>query len=366
MAVTYFHPGFLIPKFCPNPRNYGSHAFSAPTIQASNTKVGMLFQIPKSGTLDKFEWRTAPSVSINASSVYRCSFQDQNASRGPDGTQDEYRDIAGSVFSANSWIVPGLMTSDGTDSGTKRSVSKGDLLWAVIEPQTFTAGDRLDIARATAHAATSEYQGHQCPGGFPQINAYNGSAWVGSGNLSPYLVLKYSDGTYEVPVLSLEVSDHSSASGSLTVNWNSGSNPDERGILFQVKSPWVVDGAIMRGSPTSGGNPFDVVLYDSGGSAVRTVSFTKEVVSAGQESGLWAQFSSNYTMTINSNYRLAVKPGASNFTHEYVHFPSEAVKSAVYGSTYNYTYRTDGGSWTNTWINSFIGLSLRVVGIDFG
>ena len=144
MTLATVKGGLWIPK---PPAVSTTVSFSTFLIDAAGERVAFVIRVPKTGTLDKAEFRVG-TVAINAASQVRVSFQDISAANGdPDGTQDQFRDIAGSAFASNTWMVPGLMTSDGTDTGVKRSVTQGDLLSVVIEYQTFTAADSVNVNR---------------------------------------------------------------------------------------------------------------------------------------------------------------------------------------------------------------------------
>ena len=119
MAIVSVPPYFWPPILtC----NNVAPAYSSGTLNASADKYAFIVQCPKAGTLDTFEWRTG-AVTNNPDNGIRCSFQTVDATTGyPDGVQDQYRDITGTI-SANTWQVPGLITSDGTDVGTKRTAT---------------------------------------------------------------------------------------------------------------------------------------------------------------------------------------------------------------------------------------------------
>lgn len=119
--------------------------FSDLLIDAAGEKVAIVFRAPKTGTLDRAEFKLDAVTQAPVSGL-RVSFQDVGAADGnPDGTQDQFRTVPQGSISAGAWVVPGLMTSDGTDGGTKRSVTKGDLIAFVVEFDSFAAGDSLEV-----------------------------------------------------------------------------------------------------------------------------------------------------------------------------------------------------------------------------
>lgn len=322
--------------------------------------IAMAFQAPKDGTLDTFEWRTAVTVSLNASSVIRCSFQDPSTSAiGPDGTQDQYRDIDSTIITGSRvWIAPGLITSDGTDSGTKRTVSKGDVVWCVIQYQTGNTGDQVEV-----HVGTAKSQMMEASTCWPCILYTNGTSWSQSSDLWPFIAVKYNDGTYAQQVCNLYVPyDTVSA-----LDFSSSSSPDERGTLFQVPVAWEIDGLWMRGGVrNSAAQDFDLVLYDSSSSVVRSVSY--DATQGDLDTyplGVFLPLSSKYVFTPNSNYRLVLKPTTTTAVRIWEEtFASEAIKNTVYGSTWKHTQRTDAGSWTDDASAITLGLGFQVSGID--
>lgn len=111
-----------------------SCAVSGFWIDGTYTKNGEVFRCPRSGTISKIHFQIG---SITSSQTIRVALQDVNASFQPDDTDDQYRDVASP---ATGWNVTGLVTSDGTDGGTKRTVTAGEWL-AVVLKWAGTAGN---------------------------------------------------------------------------------------------------------------------------------------------------------------------------------------------------------------------------------
>ena len=73
----------------------GTLGFSTYQINAATEYVAAIIIVPKTGTLDKFEFRTGSSIPTFPANGLRCSFQDVDLSTGlPDGTADQFRVIA--------------------------------------------------------------------------------------------------------------------------------------------------------------------------------------------------------------------------------------------------------------------------------
>ncbi len=352
MTVTAFTGGGI---YLPEPIIFGN---GAPTfdanllIDASTEKVAFVFQVPKTGTLDKLEFRAGTIGSFNASSRLRISFQDLDLTTGdPDGVQDQYRDIA-SLTSAT-WTIPGLMTSDGTDTGTKRSVTKGELLTVVFEYQVFTAADSVRITNIGTSGNASNFIN------LPYADLNTGGTWAKQGTMIPVCVLKYNDGTYYTPPGCLA----SSALNTITT-FNTGSTPDERGLLFQLPFPFQLEGFFVR---LDLDGDADVILYDGSDNVLKTISLDKDVRTNANANWLRFIYSSVYSGLANTSYRLIVKPtSATNVQiYDWDVNSSSILTNYSGGSTWKYTQRTDAGAWTDTDTKRpFMGLILS--GFDDG
>ena len=185
MAIERIYGGAELPPRVPF--NTAVPTFVSMLMDAPGEKGAFIVQVPKTGTLDKFEFRIGDSIQLPANGL-KCSFQnvDDVTTGDPDGTVDQFRVVTG--LAVNSWVVPGLITSDGTDTETKRSVARGELLACVVEFQSFNASDVVNIS-ALDLSATSFV-------GSPPYSDHFTLAWAKQTN-GPVVALKYDDGTYE-------------------------------------------------------------------------------------------------------------------------------------------------------------------------
>lgn len=323
----------LYPKFwMPSATGVPAFATTATLIDAAGEKIAFIFFVHKAGEIETVEF-SLRSVVFNALSVARVSLQDVSLVNGdPDGVQDQFRDLTGL---ATGWVVPGRISSDGTDTGTRRTVAVGDILVFVLEYQTFTAADSLTLGAPSESTAGEDRD-------LPYTDLFT-AAWAPSAGQNPGIVLKYSDGTYSAPlgcVPVLSVADQT---------FNSGSTPDERALLFQVPVPMRVCGARWRGSVAAGAN-HDVVLYDAAGTALRTASRDGDVSSITGIGMRGAHFTSPLDLAANVDYRLALKPTTvTNVSVVQATFATAAIANAYAGGpTAQLSTRTDGGAWTET------------------
>ncbi len=328
MSLQPFGP-FWAPAL-PAAQAAAAPAFSSPiTIDVNVEAAGFVFRIPKTGTLDMVEFRFNNMSNVPDNGV-KVSFQDLSAGE-PDGGADQYRVIPSGSLAAG-WATPGLMTSDGTDTGTKRSVTVGDYLAVVIENNSFTAGDSFQVSALNMSSVAQQLTRaqHYC------TSRNSGGTWTDNA-LVPCMALKYSDGTYAFvapmwyPISALT-----------TATFNNGSSPDERGLVFSVPVSMELTGAWMLGGVGAAG---DLVLYDSGGNAIATVSFQTQNSGQGYLIPLPPT-----TLVANSTYRLVLKPtSGSNVTLYDFTVPGNSYLAAVEGGiNWYYTQRTDAGAWTDT------------------
>lgn len=341
------------------PQRWGSgvaaFAFTNQLIDASGEKVGYIFRVPKTGTLDKFEFR-AGTVTVNAASQIRCSFQDPSVTTGdPDEVQDQFRDIAGSAMVANGWNVPGLITSDGTDTGVKRSVTQGDLLAAVIEYQTFTAGDTIQVSAADIGSQTE----HLIDDCYVDLKSGAGPSWAKSTGAAPNLGLKYNDGSYAF------IGGADAMSELNTNTYNNGSTPDERALRFSLPVPFRLGGCWVRLDLDA---VADIVLYDSDGTtALATVSLDPDIRQSAAGRNRLVRFASDISLLKDTVYRLSVKPTSVTNISMYDKVVNGAAIMDAYegGQNFHWSQRTDAGAWTQT-TTKRPGIGLFVTALDDG
>lgn len=351
--ATFIDTDFDLPRV----PNFQSSTFAFTTLNThagdANDRSAFVFQVPKTGTLRRAIFRTG---TVTAADDVRISFQGVDATAQPDGTEDEFRSIAAASIVANSYIVPGIMSSDGTDTGTKRSVVQGELLAVSIRVETFVdANFQIVVAQ---YQATTEGGITQAPYALSSSNA--GVAWTKTERCS-CLVLEYDDGTYAVldplgivPYHAFNVQ-----------TFNSGSTPDERGMIFTPTFTLKVRGIWYK---TSSAAAHDVVLY-TGTTVTETLTLDPDYRGSTTSNIRRVLFANELTLTAGTTYRITVKPtSGSNIT-----LVDWDVAAAGYfdamagGQALHYTERTDGGAFTETTTKRlFMGLMVSAVQTDAG
>jgi len=337
MAFQAFKGGLLLPH---QPR-VGNTAVSS-ILNGATDKWACVFRVPKSGTLDQFEFR-GEKIVLDGASAVRLSFQNVNPADGlPDGVQDEFVDMATGDFVAGEWQrPPTVITDDGTVGGVKRSVTQGDLLSAVIEFQTFTALDDIRIKTLDAQTPKVEHV-------FPYFAADAGAGYV-KGTRQPVLALKYSDGSFAE--LAPNIIPSVATAG---ISYNSGSSPDEIGIRFRVPFPIKVKGGWVLLDSFTGGALTDLVLYDSDGATVLATVNMDPDVSANNGVGVqFHYFNSEITLLANTYYRFVCKPTTTNgiILVQWTADVAALLDTLPGGQDFHRTHRTDGGAWSNDPVN---------------
>ena len=305
-------------------------AFSTHVLDADGEKVGFVFSIGKTGTLNKVGFRTS---TVTTGDDLKISFQDVDATNGdPDGTADQFRVITIADGDDDQWNKTGIISSDGSDSGTKRAVTAGDLLAIVIEFDSFVAGN-LQITTSTARP----YVGNI-------YSAYDsGAGYVVQSNRAPIFALEYDDGSYAyLPVLP--------AANMVRLVYTSATTPDEVGNRFTAPVKMETSGAwFMWG--LGAGDTGEVILYDADDVALQTTSYDTDNRSLATESGGMVFWPAKQTLNKDAVYRIVIKPlsANSNALGTEVTVDTAAVLDQMGGGqNMHKTERTNSGAWTDT------------------
>jgi len=296
-------------------------------VSTTRTRGSWIFQVPKSGTLDMFEFWW---FNVTTAQPVRVSFQGVDSSGNPDGSTSAYRDIASPSVG---WAVPGLMTDDGTNGGVKLAVTQGDWLAVVIQFVSTTG----DVRAGGVTLATNVWNTNN---GI-YLASYNGTVWAKDLTIQPIGVLKYDDGSYACADGLMPFN------ATTTTTFNSGSTPDERGLILDISAPVRVVGGWVA---IDLDNNADLVLYDTNGTSV-LASVPMVAANRSTTAGKigFYRFASAVTLAAGNTYRIVVKPGASSVSTYTVTVASAAIMAAMPGGAdWHLTTRTDAGSWSET------------------
>lgn len=321
-----------------------------PTMDSAIEFVAVVFQVPKSGTLDQFEWRQFAQVNAPDNGI-RFSFQDVTALGSPDNVEDQFAVVT--VVGAGIWLTPAnVMTDTGLAGGVKRVVTKGDWLACVVRFENFVAADSFTMAIMPAGGG---YLLQTAPTlNYCLTSANSGTTWIKAVLEGlPCFALKYNDGTYAelgwpfIPALNIN-----------TRTFNTGTTPDERGLLFQVPFPCRCSGAWVR---IDIDNPVDIILYNASDSIIASASLVAGKRSSTTGMNARINFNTPVNLSPNVNYRLAVLPtsASSIITYDFDVSNAALLTAIDGGSTWMSTERTNAGAWTNVNTNRpFMGIIL--------
>jgi hypothetical protein len=294
--------------------------FGNNAIDAAGEKVAFVFAAPRTGTLHKVRFRIGAAATPEDVKV---SFQDLDASGDPDGTPDQYRVVA-SASVAVGFVATGILSSDGTDTGTKRSVTRGDILAVVIEFNSATGNIQVSTHSSVLSAVSTAYMDHFT------------ASWAKSATAAPLMSIEYSDGaTYPI--------DGAMPGSFANETFNSSSTPDERGNTFTLPFAARVVGMWAW---LDYDNAADLVLY-SGTSALATAAVPAAAVRPQNTAGLVTRYFGTAQEVEATTYRAIVKPGASNVGLSTCTLADAVERAAFWRSDFFSTTRTDAGSFTD-------------------
>lgn len=311
----------------------GTFINDASLSSTTRTRICLMAPAPKGGTLDGVEWYVG---SVSSPSAVKVSFHNVAASGLPDGTIDQYRVKSSGITTG--WVASGLMTSDGTDSGTKRTVSRGDMIATVWEWDSTQSGSMwiygvsLNITR-TAWITSPTY-----------ATATSGAAFSAlAGAFEAGVLLKYADGTYAR--FGKDAAPYSSFS---TLSYASNSTPDERGNRFTVSAEIRTSGAWWRGQLSGAA---DLVLYDEDDNVVATSTNAANTVYSAANTLMRVFWDDGpVSLRADQTYRLVVKPTTTTSVGLLRFDVATAghLDAHAGGQAMHYTQRTDAGAWTDT------------------
>lgn len=305
------------------------------TMNVAGDKEAFIIQVPKSGTLDYFEWRTG-SVGNNPDNGLRLSFQGVSVTTGlPDGVVGQFVDMTG-TFAANTWQTPAsVMTDTGLSGGVKRVVTKGDWIACCIDFVNFVTLDSIGIARSPIDASywLNNITGYIADG--------STGTYAKLGSAAPVMALKYDDGSYGL------IPGVIPAANANTRAFNTGTTPDERAVRFKVPVTCRVTGCWVWMATTVN---LDVKLLDNSDSVLASVSIDKDIYLGSSVPFLqYVLFPNEVTLTAGSVYRLSFLPTTVTSISLYdFDVATNAILSGLEGGVEMFeSTRTDAGAWTD-------------------
>lgn len=327
----------LYGMYCPAPiiNNITTNAttWQSRLMSAATDKVAFIIPCPKSGTLSSVGFMLG---TVTTGDTLKVSFQDVSTTTGlPDGTADQYRTLVVSDSDDDTWKQTGIISSDGTDTGTKRTVTRGDILGIVIEFNSFVAGS-LNIKSILSPGAGMNTNGRH------YLSQYTSGAWAIRSSESITVALQYSDGSYSFMGSTLPIT------AVTQITFASNTDPDEIALKFTIPFDCSLCGIWAVGVDLDG--DIDIVIYNSTSTALISRSIDKDIRSSPSETGYEFYFSSSLHLTKNSTYYASFKPTSTTSGQITVIDVNNAsiLDQMAGGQTWHYSQRVDAGAWTAT------------------
>lgn len=289
-------------------------------IDASGEKAASVFVVEHAGDITAITFRLG---TVTEEDTLRVSLQNVDASGDPDGTADQSCTVTFTDADDN--------TFQSCTLGAARTVTPGDIVAVVIDYNSYADGN-LNINYPGSSFARNTYRDHYT------------TSWAKSTSSGMLAYLSYG-GTYYESTFSAEAVINGASI-------NTGTTPDEIALLWAPTVDCTLSGAMVGATLN---NSADIVLYDSGSSALSTYTITAVASDSASTRG-WYYIpfgASGQSITSGSTYRIAIKPtSASSVTPHYAVTPSAAARVQIPGgATGQYSARTDAGAWSETAAN---------------
>lgn len=335
MSIVQVPGGFLYPPLLQwNPTfDIDNEPSWQDYIMNSGTRqIAIIFRAPKSGVLERFDFLIGDVVTQTPTNGLKVSFQ--NVSNGePNGTSTYFRNVpSGNIF-ASDQCIPGVITDDGTDNGNKKTIERGELLACVIEFESFTTGDSLEMRHCTqaTYAAKGAYL----------LTADNVGSWTTQPGI-PILTLVY-EGEDFVPMIDtagLYDIGRSLISQSLL--------NDEGGLAFTLDAPARVGGVYIT---VKSEEDFTLKLYDAEANEILesiSIDLDEHYPNSDSVDTILIRFSEpDRLLQPNQIYILSVTPGGTGILTIYTLFVWDTPYMAALpgGSDWHYRRRSNDGDW---------------------
>jgi hypothetical protein len=313
--------GLIIPQYY---ERGGAANFTNTTLDAAGETYALVFQAPKTGTIDRIGFRTGTVTTGNTVDV---RLETVSATTG---------DPSGSLVAVGANAAVAI--ADGDDNVWKEAtlttpcaVTRGTLYAACV---VVPASTNLQIASL---GTVADWIGGW---NFPYEDSFLAGAWAKGAN-SPTFNVRYTDGTY--PVLG-----NLPVSAIAATTFNSDSSPDERGLYFTLPFPARLSGAMLNAAFVGGST---LTVYDSDGSTVLTsLTIDADHIRTTSPGPGRYLFPSAVELDKDEAYRLTVLPAStSDNTLTHLTVSSAAMMDALDGGqAFHLTTREGGGAWSQT------------------
>lgn len=281
----------LVADYSVMPPNW-SFSVTSPILDAAEEHCACVFPVPKTGTIKKIGWRgTSTLVGTIAISLETVA----DTIGVPVATTDAGKTLyAASAVSADIVDPTTATRFDAINGATGIAVTKGDLISVVFRLKAFTSGS-ISVAMQSNNLFSMTVQ-------MPYTYTYLGGASSTSTTATPQITLEYDgelvpihDGWPTQPAVAAE-------------SFNSGSNPDRRGMKFRFLVKKQLKGAYFY---IDTDEDVQVILYDSDEYTVMTgfpITIQGNQRRANSQNIQYVEFPTEPTCVANSYYRLVLLP----------------------------------------------------------
>lgn len=253
MTQAAIRPGWLYPEV-----DYAFTQASLAVMDAATEKIAHIGRLyidgapsgAKTLSTGTIQFQTGTCTFADGSTTLDVGIQDVATGAGPIAQPDGTFDVK-ATLTGGAGITTAAWNTVTMNSGTK-DMSHGDLI-AVVWDMTARAGSDSVIV-ATENRVLSNALSQ-----LPTTNSFVAGAWqttitLGAGR-NPNVIIVFDDGTLGWLDLSLPISTSS------TEQFQNSTNPDERGLIFQVPWDCKVDALWMHESLASAAADFTMKLY---------------------------------------------------------------------------------------------------------
>lgn len=323
-VMNFFEMGVPIPPY-PDTISGPSSIGTIATIDATDEKVAMIVQIPKTGAIRRVAARvgtvtTGSSPGVRIETVATTGF--------PTGTL--YCANATSTFTYanaddNTWQTSGDLAAD-------CSATRGDIVALVIVGAA-TPGSAVWSVFSDARQT------------FPYLVSSTTTAGYSksAGDQGPTMAFEYADGTYTsiFGVYPIETIT--------TISVSTNSTPNAVGNKFTFPIDVSATGAWVWMDQDGDG---DVVIFDNNDVVIATATFTADVDATNAAGIRYFVFNTSVTLTANTVYRLILRDNVATVSqfHRFDADSNAVFEAFPFGSDIVYTSAKDphlGGAWTD-------------------
>lgn len=310
-----------------------SPSFPVATVDAADDRLAITFTPRVSKTVQQVHFLVGTVA--QATNGLRVALQDLSSNL-PDGTDDAYRVVSSPT--SDTITASGILSSDGTDGGTKKAVVAGTGYALVFSIENFQAGDDIDIPFFIGWKYDNGVSGNTS---YTSVDA--GSSWSHNGREVP-VVVEYTDGTFELLTGALLVASTSQLTSNNSVRTYFGTRFR---VPFRVKT----SGAVMVANMASTARTGTMELYDSSNNKIAsTRAFRGEANAYNQFFVRWAE--GEVELTADAWYRVVFKATSgfnTSFATAVMPTDSDLRAANFYSGQVDamLTHSADASTWTD-------------------